>query len=271
MTLLPFFLLAFAFLSVWVRRDPRIWGSLLILSLLSALSLGILSPISLLILLGWAALWFFYARHRKFPVRIALFALLVVLPFGFVFHWFPGFHSLPISGKFAIQFDGPMVGFFPLALFVPLASSARDWKLVWTKGLWLSCLGIGVMALLAIATGTTHWELKLPPAAGLRYFNNLALVAIPQEAFYRGFVQRELSGFLQNTKKGKLFALFFSSFIFALIHLYWSPNLTILGFTFIAGLLYGGVYLLSGKIESAILCHFLLNFIHMTFFNYHAM
>jgi membrane protease YdiL (CAAX protease family) len=65
-------------------------------------------------------------------------------------------------------------------------------------------------------------------------------------------------------------ALILSSLIFTAAHLYWSPNLAIFGFVFFAGLLYGGVYLISGRIESAIICHLLLNFIHMTFFSYHA-
>ena len=70
---------------------------------------------------------------------------------------------------------------------------------------------------------------------------------------------------------GKILALILTSVLFTATHIYWSPNLEILAFVFLASLLYGSVYLISGKIESAILCHFLLNLIHMTFFSYHAM
>ena len=271
MILLPFFLLSLSFISIWIRRDPKIWGSLLGLSLLAGFLVGNLSGFALTVIAGWAALWVLYAKKQTISIQIALFAALILISFGFKFHWFPGFTPVQITGKFRLGFDGPIVGLFPLALLVPLAKTWRDWKTALTKGLWLTCLGIGAMAVLAIASGTTHWESKLPSAAGLRYLNNLVLTAIPEEAFYRGFIQRELSQFFKNSRKGNIFALLFASLIFALMHLYWSPNLAILGFTFLAGLLYGGVYLLSGKLESAILCHFLLNFIHVTFFQYHAM
>lgn len=266
-TLIPFVFLGLAFLSVWVRRDLKIWGPLLVISLLLGLFLGNISVLGLLILLAWAALWFLYVKQPK----IALFIAIVILSFGFKFHWFPGFFPLKLTPRFMLGLEAPCAFFFPLALLVPVAAHWNDWKIAFTKGLWLTVAGIGAMALVATTLGTVHWQFTLPSMPAIRYLNNLVLVAIPEEAFYRGFIQTTLCRFFHNTKKGNLAALFLTSFLFALTHLYWSPSLAILGFTFIAGLLYGGVYLLSGKIESAILCHFLLNFIHMTFFNYHAM
>ena len=139
------------------------------------------------------------------------------------------------------------------------------------KGLLIGCLGIAILSILAIASGTTQLQFKLPTFTAARYLNNLILVAIPEEGFYRGFLQNGLCKYLQNIKGGKLIALIFSSIIFTIAHIYWSPSLSILGFVFLSSLLYGGVYLISEKIESSILCHFLLNFVHMTFFSYHAM
>lgn len=139
------------------------------------------------------------------------------------------------------------------------------------RGLLVGCAGIGILAILATITGTTHWDFKLPTFVGIRVWSNLILTSIPEEGFYRGFLQRGLSHYFRDTKIGKIAALLLTSVIFTCAHLYWSPNIAILGFVFLASLLYGGVYLISGKIESAILCHFLLNLIHMTFFEYHAM
>ncbi|MDE3045080.1 MAG: CPBP family intramembrane metalloprotease [Verrucomicrobiota bacterium] len=268
---LPFLFLASAFLSLWIYRHPKLWGTLLSISLLLGLFDGNLTSSSLLILAGWALLWISYTQQKTFPIRLILFTALVSLSYAFKFHWIPGFSPVTIVGELAMGFDAPLVGFFPLALLVPLACSTTDWKQALTKGVWLTALGISAMALIAIASGTVHWALKWPSSPALRYLTNLIFTAMPEEAFYRGFIQRELGHFFQPWKRGKLFSLLLSSLFFAFAHLYWSPSLAILGFTFIAGLLYGGVYLLSGKIESAILCHFLLNFIHMTFFSYHAM
>jgi hypothetical protein len=93
-------------------------------------------------------------------------------------------------------------------------------------------------------------------------YSNLFLTSIPEEGFYRRFIQNKLCPYF-----GKTIALFLTAALFTLTHIFWSPNIGILALTFVAGLLYGGIYLYSKKIESAILCHFLLNFIHITFFS----
>ena len=104
-----------------------------------------------------------------------------------------------------------------------------------------------------------------------RLLSNFFLTSIPEEGFYRGFIQNTFYKYFENIKFGKILALLVTSILFTAAHVYWSPNAQILGFVFLASLLYGGVYLISGKLESAILCHFLLNLIHMMFFSYHAM
>jgi membrane protease YdiL (CAAX protease family) len=268
--ILAFLFLTLSLLSLWVRRDPKIWGSLLALSLCSGLIGGMILWVGLIIILAWAFLWFFYIKQKRSCAQFALFVTIIILSCGFKFHLFPGYNPVLITPKFLIGFDSVLVGLFPIALLVPLASNLQDWKKAF-KGLLFGCLGIAILALLAVASGAVHWQFKLPAFAATRYSVNLILTAIPEEGFYRGFVQNELCNYLKNIKGGKFIALLLSSIIFTLIHIYWSPTLDVLGFVFLAGLLYGGVYLISEKIESAILCHFLLNLIHMTFFSYHAM
>lgn len=271
LTALAFILLGLSFLSVWYRREPLVWGGLLILSLLAGLATGHIYREGLLILAAWAPFWFFYAKLKTTESKILLFAALVFLSYGFKLHLFPGFNPMKISARFYLGYMAPIIGLFPLALLVPLASGEKDWKIVFTKGLGYSLAGIAAMAVLALASGSVSFQTKLPTYPGIRYLTNLVLVAIPEEAFYRGFVQRELCSFLPNSKGGKAWALIITSILFSIAHLYWSPTLGILGFVFLASLLYGWVYMKTGKIESAILCHFLLNFVHMTFFSYHAM
>ena len=122
MILLPFFLLSLSFISIWIRRDPKIWGSLLGLSLLAGFLAGNLSGFALTVIAGWAALWVLYAKKQTISIQIALFAALVLISFGFKFHWFPGFIPVQITGKFRLGFDA-IVGLFPLALLVPLAKT----------------------------------------------------------------------------------------------------------------------------------------------------
>jgi membrane protease YdiL (CAAX protease family) len=268
---LPFILLGIAFLSTWARRDPKVWGGLAALSVIAAQSLGYVSMVGTIFLIGWAVLWFVFAKLENKSARIAMFWVLLFVSFGFKFHLFAGFKPLQLTPRFFIGMDSPWIGLFPLALLVPLASNLNEMKVALTKGLWLTLIGIFALILLATINKAANFEPHWPSYPITRYLTNLILVAIPEEAFYRGFVQNQFVKWLPNTLWGKSGALIIASLIFMLAHLFWSPNPMVLGFTFLAGLLYGGVYMVSGRIESAILCHFLFNFVHMTFFSYHAM
>lgn len=278
--MVPFVVLAAAFLSLWFRRplfaiadfgefpisSNRSLSPLFFVgSLLLALLFGSLSLLGVVAFCFWALLWYYYLNTPTLP----LFFILIATSFLFKFHLLPGFNSYWFTPKFGLTFDAPLVGIIPLAFLIPLAHSKQDWIKVF-KGLCLGCGGILLLAIAAIALGVVKPQSHIPPFATARYLSNLFLVAIPEEAFYRGFIQQRLSNILQKIKGEKILALIFSSLIFTLAHLYWAPSLDVFGFVFLAGLLYGTVYFIGG-IESAILTHFLLNFIHMTFFSYHAL
>jgi membrane protease YdiL (CAAX protease family) len=265
-TLFAFLFLGGALLSLWFKREPKIWGTLVCLSILSGMVAGHITWIGLAYIILLALLWIFYDRKPN----LAIFLALVCLGISFKLRLLPGYHPFFITPKFAIGLENPLIGLFPLALLVPLAKDLRDWKAV-MKGLGIGCVGIALLAVLATISGATQWDFKLPSYIGIRLLSNLILTCIPEEGFYRGFIQKTLCDTFQNTKMGNILALIITSLLFSASHIFWSPNLGILAFTFLTGLLYGGVYLYSGKIESAILCHFLFNLIHMTFFSYHAM
>lgn len=265
-TLLAFIFLGCSFLSLWIKREPKIWGTLICLCILSGMIAGNITWIGLTFIICLSILWIFYDRNPN----VVIFIALVCLSVSFKLRLLPGYYPFFITPKFAVGLENPLIGLFPLALLVPLAKDWQDWTTV-IKGLVFGCAGIAVIAVLATISGVTHWEFKLPSYMGSRMLSNLILTSIPEEGFYRGFVQVALCGYFKNTWKGNVLALILTSLLFSASHIYWSPNLGVLAFTFIASLLYGSVYLFSGKIESAILCHFLFNFIHMTFFSYHAM
>lgn len=266
MTFFAFMFLGTSFLSLWVRPEPKIWGSLLCLSILSGLIAGNITWIGLAFIIFLALLWIFYDRKPN----IAIFMAIICLSLSFKLRFLPGYYPFFVAPKFALGLENPLIGLFPLALLVPLARNSADWKSV-LKGAALGCAGIFALAFLAIISGAIALDIKLPSYIAIRTLSNLILTSIPEEGFYRGFVQKTLCNYFKNTKLGKIAALVLTSVLFSAAHIYWSPNLGILAFTFLASLLYGSVYLYSEKIESAILCHFLLNLFHMTFFSYHAL
>lgn len=259
--ILSFIFLTASFLSLWIKRELQIWGSLLSLSVATGFFAGLITWTGLAILAGIVLL---FAVYKKKPY-VWIFITLVAVGTGFKLKLFPGFPPYFVTPKFAMGLINPLVGLLPLALIVPLARNIADWKSV-LKGLALGCAGIAIIALLAVFSGAIRLNFKIPEYMPLLTYSNLFLTSIPEEGFYRGFIQNTLSTYF-----GKTSALFLTAALFALTHFFWSPNIGILALTFVAGLLYGGVYMYSKKIESAILCHFLLNFIHMTFFSYHAL
>ncbi|CUI17969.1 CAAX amino terminal protease family protein [Candidatus Protochlamydia naegleriophila] len=265
MTLLAFIFLSGSFLSLWVRREPKIWETLICLSLLAGLVAGHITWVGLAFIACLSMLWLLYDRKPN----AWFFIILVCFSMSFKLRLIPGYYPFLITSKFAVGLENPLIGLFPLALLVPLAKDMQDWKGV-LKGLACGLLGIGLLAFLAAISGAARWDFTLPSYMALRTLSNLILTSIPEEGFYRGFVQKTLCEYFKNYRCGSLIALILTSALFSFAHIFWSPNVAILGFTFLASLLYGSVYLYSGKIESAILCHFLLNVIHMTFFSYHA-
>ncbi len=265
-TLCAFIFLGASFLSLWIFRDPKFWGTLLGISLLFGLIGGNINWIGLIFIITLLSLWTFYNQKPS----IVLFVLLVSFSALLKMRLLPGYTPFFLTPKFAVGLEGSLIGLFPLAFVVVLARNSQDWKAV-IKGSLIGCAGIAVLAILATLTGSTRWHFKLPTFAIARTLSNFFLTSIPEEGFYRGFIQSTLYKYFANIRLGKELALIATSILFTAAHIYWSPNLQNLAFVFLAGLLYGGVYLISGKIESAILCHFLLNVIHMTFFSYHAM
>jgi uncharacterized protein len=262
---LPFLFLAASFATFWIHKDPKGWGIFLLLSIGSGFVEGNVHVVGICFILVLFGLWILYAKKT----HLVLFLLLVVLSACFKMKLIPGFQPLVFSPKFSMDLSVPIIGLFPLFL-VPLAANRKDWISAFNGLLW-GCLGIAILAVLATMGEVAHWCFKMPTFAPERIFNNLFLVAVPEEAFYRGFLQRTLCRYFGNIRFGRGLALGITTVLFTAAHVFWSPDLSILAFVFLAGLLYGGVYLISNRIESAILTHFLLNLIHMVFFTYHAM
>ncbi len=265
-TLLAFLFLILSLVSVWIKRTPLLWGLLLALSMLFGWMGGNVDLLGISLIAGLTLLWFLY-RWKPYFV---LFIILIAAGFIFSMKILPGFTPYRFTSRFAIGLEGPITGLLPLALIVPLARTKTDW-LKALLGLIYGCVGIAILALVAVKVGVVHWQWKLPPLAYERFIVNFFLTCIAEEAFFRGFIQNRLCGYFQKASFSKGYALLITSTLFTVKHLIWSPDIATLGFVFLASLLYGGVYLMSKRIESAIVTHFLLNFIHMTFFSYHAL
>lgn len=264
--ILPFLLLGLSFASLWIDKTPLIWGTFLILSFGIGFVTANVSVTGLFWIALLAYLWIAY-QHKS---QTWLFLALVLLSMCYKMHLIGGFEPLVFTSNFSMNLLSPCVGLFPLAFCVPLATNRNQWLSTGKWVLW-GCLGIAILAVLATIGQVTNCHVKMPSFPVERFFNNLFLVAIPEEGFYRGFLQNAFCRYFRDIRFGKVIALIVTTLLFTATHVFWSPNLSVLLFVFLSGLLYGGIYLISTRIESAIFCHFLLNLIHMTCFSYHAM
>ena len=276
-------LLILAILSFWIYRRSFIWGSLIVASIILAFIAKILTPAGLLPILLLAGCHFGLNAKVKGPLRFMLTSLASVISIGLILHLFPGYNNwlivkdLHVSTNavpFTLYFnyDKPFIGIFILALHLPLLSSWAAWKRkLPLMGLWAG-ITIAVMLLASRAFNIVHIDPKIPMITLPWIIANLFLVCIPDEAFWRGFLQQKITNYLKpKTQWAPLIAIGILSVFFALMHLLFVFQARYIILAFIASALYGLSYHYTKSVEGAIASHFLLNVAQFFFFTYPAL
>jgi uncharacterized protein len=274
-----FLALIMSFASLWIYRSVWLWGSFASLAYVLAYHARLVHPISLVPVATLMILHLTLKRTLKPFSRAVLILFATVISLGLWLHLFPGFNNWAISenlflGKdaalynFWLNFDKPFTGLFILAFALPLVHHKEEWKEMARKAIPLSLVGIAIILCLALYTGQVAWNPKVPTIFFAWMLNNLFLVSIPEEAFLRGFIQRELFQWMGKSVTASIGAVLFTAFFFTLLHLNWVQDIPFLSLIFATGIVYGAIYQYTQRIESSIICHFLLNAIHFTFFTY---
>lgn len=274
---LAFLGLIITFISLWVRRAPWLWGSLLAASCLFAF-VGKLIDFRMVIALAILCI-----SHLILTAKLCGGTRLIVALVAFVIsvlligHYFPGFHNWKIMGptklspgaypySFYLNFDKPLIGLFPLALSIPLLSRMHL-RSVLVKTFVLTALGIVILMLVALSLHLVKIDPKFPAITPLWLIANLFLVSLPEEAFFRGFLQREIHDHFHTKWSGPL-GIFLVSVAFALLHFLFLQSYSYLLLAFLASLIYGTIYHVTRAIESAIFAHFLFNCLYFFCFSY---
>jgi len=117
----------------------------------------------------------------------------------------------------------------------------------------------------ALALHLIVWAPKWPADAWLFLANNLLLVSVVEEAFFRGYLQGGIARLLDGRRYASVVALVAADLAFALIHL--PGGLPWVVFGGIAGIGYGLAYRYGG-LSAAVLAHFGLNATHFLLFTY---
>ena len=275
---LAYFLLSLAILSLWCNRKIWIWGPLFILSYTCAYY-GSIATIKALIPIG-ILLISILSLTQKMPPLVRLFILLftIILSLAlfthfslgftnleFVHHWQKSATSSPMN--LYLNFDKGAAALLILAFLVPLIKTRKEWQILLFSAIPWALLSCCVLLGLAYLMQLIRFEPKIPTIALFWLLRQIFFVVIPEEALFRGLIQKELTKSFPHSAAAPL-ALIITSLIYATIHLLMIPSLSFFVITFAAAILYGSIYQMTNKIESAIFTHLMVNLIHFFFFTY---
>lgn len=277
-----FFAFGMSFISLWVRKTPWLWGSFLLIAYFLAFEAKIANWISLIPILILFFCHYFLSKDITKGARFLLIGSAILVSAGLAFHFLPGFHNWKVISKLQLSpnaypfdlwlnFDKPFIGIFALAFAIPLIASRAQLLKVLKWTLPMSLGGILIIMGISLYFDLIKWDPKIPVILFVWLINNLIFVCIPEEAFFRGFVQREIYKWFGKTSIAGFGSIITTSMLFTLMHLIWIANLPFLCLVFVASLIYGTIYQVTQSIEASIFCHFSLNVIHFFLFSYPAL
>ncbi|HVY53652.1 MAG TPA: type II CAAX endopeptidase family protein [Gammaproteobacteria bacterium] len=256
--------------SLWLSN--KIWPILLGLFLGLAL---ISQQVELMALLPIFLLAFCLIYQEKILLGFAAFFLCL----GLDLHLFPGFHNLKLLNKILItpdalpftlylNIDKTLEGILILGLTLPLIRKRQEWIPVLKKLIPSAFFITFIIMLLAYVLGFIKLAPKLPNFTFIWFVTNLLFTCMAEEAFFRGFIQKNLAS-MMSPLYGNYLAIFLAGILFGLMH--YPAGLSYVLLATLAGLGYGWVYYKAQRIEASIITHFMVNLTHFIFFTYPAL
>lgn len=281
--ILTFGTLAGAVLALWLPA-PEIcgsrqwlWAPVLGLACLAGMATGFLTwqaPC-------WLALYATIAIAGRDAsvcwLRVPLLLATWVAPFMFAAHRFPGFDNPTLvdqirfsadAAPYSIRasFDMAAVGVILAGVFCPRLGKPEEW-LEMMRRVWpVTALTLVVVLGLGTLLGYIRPDFKWNTYSAFFLGSNLLFTCLTEEAFFRGFTLTGLAKLTSGWRFGKMFSAVVSAVLFGIAHVKGGPLLIALAT--IAGLHYAAAYLVSRRLEGAILTHFALNAVHFVAFTY---
>lgn len=199
-----------------------------------------------------------------------------VLALALALHWVPGFNNpvLVANVKFSedampftqlASFDKAAAGLFLLA-FLCQRASAAEWATMLRRTAPVAAVTAAAVIVAASAIGYVRPDPKLPAYTALFLATNLLFTCVPEEAFFRGFLQERLARALAPTPRHQVLSVSCSAVLFGVAHA--AGGATYFMLATLAGLGYAYAYAITRRVEAPIAVHFAVNAVHFVGFTY---
>jgi membrane protease YdiL (CAAX protease family) len=262
-----------------------VWITALAVAVVLGYVAHVLSGLAAVWIVAFAAVCVGYDRAKaRAPgwLRIVLVTLAVlgILLLGLLLgmHALPGFHNYLALDKVVLSpgaepytlylnFDKTLVGICLLGLcYRGLLSRTSEWGQALRGGLPAMVLNVLIVAAGAMAIGYLTWQPKWTSLFWIWAPVNLFFTCLSEEAFFRGFIQRELTLALGDSRFGSALAIGVSAALFGLAHFAGGVSYVVLAAA--AGVGYAVIFHITRSIEMSMLAHFALNTTHFLLFTY---
>lgn len=253
-------------------------AGLLAAAMVAAVAAGVLDAVGVLICTVYLALGAVLLRGQSPDyVRWLCWPVLGAMSIALAAHAVPGFSNPLVVDSTIVSEGAPAIslywnldkGLVAITLFALWQQRIGDPGQS-AQGRLSFVVAVATVALvfcLGVVVGVVKLDPKLPAFFPRWAVSNLLITCVAEEAFFRGLLLGGLARVLPFTRGVALaFALSLSSVLFGVAHVAGGTELVL--FATLAGLGYGLVYVVSGRLEYSILAHFLLNAVHMLLFSY---
>lgn len=282
-TLLTFAALLGSVIAIWLPYRFA-WAVLLTLAVILGYGAGVLSGPAFIPIAGLAlACWLYRYRAQQvsavFPgARVLLAVAIVFVSLLLGFHVFPGFHNpvyvnalvfSPGAAPYtrSLTFDTWVVGVLLLGLcYEVILRTRREWIEALKRAWPVIVINMIVLVPLAVMLGFVRFDPKWTNYYLVWAVIYLFFVIMTEEAFFRGFIQKELAGAMSKYRAGAWVALGVTALLFGLSH--FDGGIAYVVLASVAGVGYGLAFLRSGRIEMSILAHFGVNSMRFLLFTY---
>ncbi|WP_150467142.1 CPBP family intramembrane glutamic endopeptidase [Francisella sp. SYW-9] len=270
-------LILLSLFSLWFKEYKKVGIFLFLISLVLALISGIIDFIGILIVILSTILIYLNSKQEdKGVIDILIFTITAIfLLFNYI-HILPGFNNICIIKDAYISLDA-----IPFTLYLNYNSLILTYLILIifsseikfldkpkniTSTLKLGCL-YGVLAIIILLPTSyifsfIKYDFKLTSYTLIFIFVNLIFTCIPEEIFWRGFIQTKIQNYINPT-----LAVLITSLAFASIHIIFA-GIYFAILAFVASIIYGLAYIKTKRIEVSIICHYLVNIGQFIFFTY---